>query len=232
MDASIQNNLSKSLILMKEKLQLYILYDDFYYKKLFNALIELIQKYKLIDKNGQIIKLITNHSIDIEREQLSEEYPKLNSISKIIYIIGPRLGSILIDSNQFDDSVIIIQKSFSSSLILNKLPERQNLNPLVGPVIDLAGSLNNNKFLSYHIKLFDLQPSINIYKDNYRFKLQIPSSPFRSDQIWINASSIISSLENDQIKLRIHCIGVNFHDIVKVQRLYPYTDKFGLLEKD
>ncbi|CAF1476141.1 unnamed protein product [Adineta steineri] len=63
--------------------------------------------------------------------------------------------------------------------------------------------------------------------DNYRFKLQIPSSPFLSDQIWINASSIISSLENDQIKLRIHCIGVNFHDIVKVQRLYPYTDKFG-----
>ncbi|CAF1476130.1 unnamed protein product [Adineta steineri] len=164
MDASIQNNLSKSLILMKEKLQLYILYDDFYYKKLFNALIELIQKYKLIDKNGQIIKLITNHSIDIEREQLSEEYPKLNSISKIIYIIGSRLGSILIDSNQFDDSVIIIQKSSSSSLILNKLPERQNLNPLVGPLIDLAGSLNNNKYLSYHIKLFDLQPSINIYK--------------------------------------------------------------------
>ncbi len=64
------------------------------------------------------------------------------------------------------------------------------------------------------------------------FRLEVAPSRFIHDLTWTRESLPTNNLSSGQILIRIHYIGLNFRDVLKVQGLYPYARKFGQSEKD
>lgn len=64
------------------------------------------------------------------------------------------------------------------------------------------------------------------------FRLQVASSRLLADLVWVKEPFITDTLLPDHIQVLVHCIGINFRDILKARGLYPHTRPYGQLEKD
>ncbi|UJR34949.1 hypothetical protein I4U23_027727 [Adineta vaga] len=58
--------------------------------------------------------------------------------------------------------------------------------------------------------------------DQHRFQLEIPKSRHISDLQWIHQTNNSKTLLPTEIEIRIHCVSMNFRDMLKVQGLHPY----------
>ncbi|CAF3482496.1 unnamed protein product [Rotaria sp. Silwood1] len=63
--------------------------------------------------------------------------------------------------------------------------------------------------------------------DKNPFRLQVAESRFVSDLAWVRDPMLTNNLLPGQTKIRVHCISLNFRDILKARGLYPHTRAFG-----
>ncbi|CAF1468790.1 unnamed protein product, partial [Adineta steineri] len=59
------------------------------------------------------------------------------------------------------------------------------------------------------------------------FRLCVPQSRFLSPLTWIEEDSEKELLSSDMVEVRIHCVGINFRDVLKSRGLYPYIRTFA-----
>ncbi|CAF1168806.1 unnamed protein product [Adineta ricciae] len=64
------------------------------------------------------------------------------------------------------------------------------------------------------------------------FRLEVAPSRFVSDLKWTKQFPLTNTLLPGQILVRVHCVGLNFRDVLKARGLYPHTRKFAELDKD
>ncbi|CAF4343099.1 unnamed protein product, partial [Adineta steineri] len=67
--------------------------------------------------------------------------------------------------------------------------------------------------------------------DQHPFRLLVAPSRFLTDLTWINDERVKELLPG-MVKIRIHCVGINFRDVLKSRGLYPHTRTFAQLDQD
>lgn len=67
--------------------------------------------------------------------------------------------------------------------------------------------------------------------DQQPFRLQVAPSRFLDDLTWVPDQKI-DELHVDEIEVRVHCVGVNFRDVLKARGLYPHVRPFGQTNKE
>ncbi|CAF2150178.1 unnamed protein product [Rotaria magnacalcarata] len=67
--------------------------------------------------------------------------------------------------------------------------------------------------------------------DQQPFRLQVAPSHFLDDLIWIR-DKVNDEFLSDGVEVRVHCVGLNFRDVLKVRGLYPHTRPFALANKE
>ncbi|CAF0930134.1 unnamed protein product [Adineta steineri] len=67
--------------------------------------------------------------------------------------------------------------------------------------------------------------------DQQPFRLFVPPSRFLAELTWIQ-DDIGEELLPGMVKIRVHCVGINFRDVLKVRSLYPHTRTFAQLDQD
>ncbi|CAF1058651.1 unnamed protein product [Didymodactylos carnosus] len=69
----------------------------------------------------------------------------------------------------------------------------------------------------------------NVDSDSIQFKLEIAPSRFLSDLNWVTCDDLIPfSLKPTEVVVKVHNVGINFRDVLKVRGLYPHIRQFGL----
>jgi NADPH:quinone reductase-like Zn-dependent oxidoreductase/NADP-dependent 3-hydroxy acid dehydrogenase YdfG len=68
--------------------------------------------------------------------------------------------------------------------------------------------------------------------DTNPFQLQVAPSRFIADLTWTRESLPTNSLLPGQVLARVHCVGLNFRDVLKARGLYPHTREFAQSERD
>lgn len=68
--------------------------------------------------------------------------------------------------------------------------------------------------------------------DDNPFRLEIAPSRFLADLAWVRELPLLGRLLPDQLHVRVHCVGLNFRDVLKTRGLYPHTREFAQLDKD
>ncbi|CAF0867589.1 unnamed protein product [Adineta steineri] len=63
--------------------------------------------------------------------------------------------------------------------------------------------------------------------DQELFRLCVPQSRFLSELTWIEEDSEKELLPSDIVEVRVHCVGINFRDVLKSRSLYPHTRPFA-----
>ncbi|CAF0742052.1 unnamed protein product [Adineta steineri] len=63
------------------------------------------------------------------------------------------------------------------------------------------------------------------------FCLRVPPSRFLTELTW-TPDNRVKELQSGMIEIQIHCIGINFRDVLKARGLYPHTRAFGQLDED
>lgn len=69
-------------------------------------------------------------------------------------------------------------------------------------------------------------PSIN--SDDIQFRLKLPSSRFIPDLQWITMMPNRSSLNPTEVEIKIHSVGINFRDVLKIRGLFPHICELTL----
>ncbi|CAF1068403.1 unnamed protein product [Adineta ricciae] len=67
--------------------------------------------------------------------------------------------------------------------------------------------------------------------DQQRFRLQIASSRSLEHLMWIREKST-GELLTDELEVRVHCVGIDFRDVLKVRGLYPHVRPFSQSDKE
>ncbi|CAF1512771.1 unnamed protein product, partial [Adineta steineri] len=62
--------------------------------------------------------------------------------------------------------------------------------------------------------------------DQKPFRICVPQSRFLSELIWIEEDREKELLPG-MVEVRVHCVGINFRDVLKSRGLYPYTRTFA-----
>ncbi|CAF1059333.1 unnamed protein product [Adineta steineri] len=62
--------------------------------------------------------------------------------------------------------------------------------------------------------------------DHKPFRIRVPPSRFLSELTWIEEDREKELLPG-MVEVRVHCVGINFRDVLKSRGLYPYTRTFG-----
>ncbi|CAF3050328.1 unnamed protein product [Rotaria socialis] len=63
------------------------------------------------------------------------------------------------------------------------------------------------------------------------FRLCVPSSRFLADLTWVR-DEIQKEIKPSMVEVRIHCVGINFRDVLKARGLYPHTRAFAQADED
>ncbi|CAF0978426.1 unnamed protein product [Adineta steineri] len=63
------------------------------------------------------------------------------------------------------------------------------------------------------------------------FRLRVPPSRFVTELTWI-PDKRAQELLPGMVEVQIHCVGINFRDVLKARGLYPHTRKFAQLDED
>ncbi|CAF4242949.1 unnamed protein product, partial [Adineta steineri] len=63
------------------------------------------------------------------------------------------------------------------------------------------------------------------------FCLRVPPSRFLTELTW-TPDNRVKELQPSMIEIQIHCVGINFRDVLKARGLYPHTRVFGQLDED
>ncbi|CAM2726330.1 unnamed protein product [Rotaria socialis] len=67
--------------------------------------------------------------------------------------------------------------------------------------------------------------------DKFPFRLQVAESRFLADLVWVREPSIDEILPG-QLEVRVHCVGLNFRDVLKARGMYPHMRRFAQFDKD
>ncbi|CAF1362522.1 unnamed protein product [Adineta steineri] len=59
------------------------------------------------------------------------------------------------------------------------------------------------------------------------FRLCVPQSRFLSELTWIEEEREKELLPPGMVEIRVHCVGINFRDVLKSRGLYPHTRPFA-----
>ncbi|CAF4321755.1 unnamed protein product, partial [Adineta steineri] len=62
--------------------------------------------------------------------------------------------------------------------------------------------------------------------DEKAFRICVPQSRFLSELTWIEEDRE-KELLPDMVEVRVHCVGINFRDVLKSRGLYPHTRPFA-----
>ncbi|UJR34435.1 hypothetical protein I4U23_021842 [Adineta vaga] len=68
--------------------------------------------------------------------------------------------------------------------------------------------------------------------DQTPFRLQVAPSRFLADLVWVPDAPLLSPPAAHKIHIRVHCVGLNFRDVLKASGVYPHTRLFAQLDKD
>ncbi|CAF1494559.1 unnamed protein product [Adineta steineri] len=63
--------------------------------------------------------------------------------------------------------------------------------------------------------------------DQKPFRICVPQSRFLSELTWIEEDREEELLPSDIVEVRVHCVGINFRDILKSRGFYPHTRTFA-----
>jgi hypothetical protein len=109
------SSLRKTHLIIEDELRDHVRNDEPYFVWLFEAVFSLVCHYGLIDECGNPSLLVTNHSLQLMRKQILNQFPLLKSILTLININGLRLGSILSGTQTIED---LFMKHKSNQLVL------------------------------------------------------------------------------------------------------------------
>jgi malonyl CoA-acyl carrier protein transacylase len=87
----------------EDELQHHVRDDDPYFLWFFQSIFSLVRHHGLIDEHGNSSLSITNHSLQLKRKQILDQYPLLKSILALMNINGIGLDSILSGTRSVDD---------------------------------------------------------------------------------------------------------------------------------
>ncbi|CAF1259407.1 unnamed protein product [Adineta steineri] len=59
------------------------------------------------------------------------------------------------------------------------------------------------------------------------FRICVPQSRFLSELTWIEKDREKELLPSGMVEVRVHCVGINFRNVLKSRGLYPYTRTFA-----
>ncbi|CAF1196895.1 unnamed protein product [Adineta steineri] len=108
----------------------------------------------------------------------------------------------LLNSSQNEEIVLSSYNStverFVPEYSLIQLPNYQNVN------------LTKNEII----------PKLNVV--DTRFQLEVPTSRHISDLQWIHSHNNPRKLSSTEVEIQIHCVSINFRDMLKARGLYPY----------
>ncbi|CAF4063237.1 unnamed protein product, partial [Adineta steineri] len=186
-------------------------------------------------------------------------HAQLNNDSNCNIIVSPLIGltrSLMIEYDQHRLKLIDLQSSTSSSINEETLAHAltqyivtcRYANTIDEIVLQLESNQNQPvKHLTWHYEMLQKheeneeknfksqqqQICINPHKDadQHPFRLLVAPSRFLTDLTWINderAKELLSGM----VEVRIHCVGINFRDVLKVRGLYPHTRTFAQLDQD
>ncbi|CAF1440359.1 unnamed protein product, partial [Adineta steineri] len=188
-------------------------------------------------------------------------HAQLNNASNCNIIASPLIGltrSLMIEYDQHRLKLIDLQSS-SSSLINEEILAHAMTQYMVtcryaNTIDEIVLHLESNqtrsvKYLTWHYEMLEKheeneenksklqqqqqQICINPHEDadQHPFRLLVAPSRFLSDLTWINDERVKELLPG-MVEIRIHCVGINFRDVLKSRGLYPHTRTFAQLDQD
>ncbi|CAF4156215.1 unnamed protein product, partial [Adineta steineri] len=83
---------------------------------------------------------------------------------------------------------------------------------------------NNNKQENSKLEQISIIPKRDA--DQEPFRLCVPPSRFLSELTWIEEEREKAFLLR-MVEVRVHCVGINFRDVLKSRGLYPHTRPFA-----
>ncbi|CAF4052022.1 unnamed protein product, partial [Adineta steineri] len=187
-------------------------------------------------------------------------HAQLNNNSNCNIIASPLIGltrSLMIEYDQHRLKLIDLQSSSSSSIneeiLAHALTQYMVTCRYANTIDEIVLRLETNqnqavKHLTWHYGMLQKheeneenksklqqqqQICINPHKDadHYPFRLLVASSRFLTDLTWINDERVKELLPG-MVEIRIHCVGINFRDVLKSRGLYPHTRIFAQLDHD
>ncbi|CAF4087291.1 unnamed protein product [Adineta steineri] len=188
-------------------------------------------------------------------------HAQLNNASNCNIIASPLIGltrSLMIEYDQHRLKLIDLQSSSSSSSTTNEeilahaltqyMVTCRYANTIDEIVLRLESNQNQLvKHLTWHYEMLQKheeneenksklqqqqQICINPHKDadQYPFRLLVASSRFLTDLTWSNDERVRELLPGT-VEVRVHCVGINFRDVLKARGLYPHTRIFAQLDE-
>ncbi len=109
------SSLRSTHLIIEDELRNHVQKDEPYFIWFFEAIFSLVRHHGLVDESGNPSLLVTNHSLQLMRKQILDQFPLLKSILALINLNGLRLDSILFGTQTIDD---LFMKHKDNELIL------------------------------------------------------------------------------------------------------------------
>ncbi|CAF4200808.1 unnamed protein product, partial [Adineta steineri] len=187
-------------------------------------------------------------------------HAQLNNDSNCNIIASPLIGltrSLMIEYDQHRLKLIDLQSSTSSSMndeilahaLTQYMVTCRYANTIDEIVLHLESNQNQSvKHSTWYYEMLQKheeneenktklqqqqQTCINPHKDadQHPFRLRVAPSRFLTDLTWINDERVKELLPG-MVEVRVHCVGVNFRDVLKARGLYPHTRTFAQSDQD
>ncbi|CAF0931514.1 unnamed protein product [Adineta steineri] len=203
--------------------------------------IQLLQIIQAISSNFHpFIFVITRHA-------------QLNTGSACNIIESPLIGlvrSLMIEYEQHRLKLIDLQASstmINESVLIHALAQYMETSRYKKNTDEMVLRLNTNekkvKHIAWHYEMLrkhDKKEDQSKLKqiciipqqdaNQQPFRLRVPPSRFLAELTWI-PDSRTKELLPGMVEVQIHCVGINFRDVLKARGLYPHTRTFAQLDE-
>ncbi|CAF3905197.1 unnamed protein product [Rotaria sordida] len=207
----------------------------------FVYILQSIQKYHRQNNSFPYVFILTQNSQPMhEKSGFNPVIASLIGLARSLSIECPRHHIKLIDLQPTAD--IFVESSYCDILIEHMINSREADN-LDEVVLSLEADSRIQCFQWYYDWLQSKEQQelssklerIIVPKndaDKIPFRLQVAPSRFVADLAWMKDPILTNNLSPGQIQVRIHCISLNFRDVLKIRGLYPHTRMFGQRDCD
>jgi hypothetical protein len=100
------SSLRNTHLIIEDELLYHVRNDEPYFVWLFQAAFSLVRHHKLLDECGHPSLLMTNHSLQLIRKQILDQFPLLTSLLAVLNMNGLELGPILSGIQSVNDLFI------------------------------------------------------------------------------------------------------------------------------
>ncbi|CAF1008153.1 unnamed protein product [Adineta steineri] len=181
-------------------------------------------------------------------------YAQLNTGSDYNIIQSPLLGlvrSLMVEYEQHRLKLIDLQASptlINESVFVHALVEYMVTSRYTKNTDEIVLRFDTNekkaKHITWHYEMLqthdkkESQPKLKQIciiprqdADQQLFCLRVPPSRFLTELTWV-PDNRAKSLLPGMVEVQIHCVGINFRDVLKARGLYPHTRIFAQLDQD